>query len=212
VRTLLRLVAITAVIAVLYGAGFLYFVENLPKSEKQAPPHADGIVALTGGHARLDAAVGLLENGAARRLLITGVFETTTKEELARRVHGGPRFECCTDVDYVAEDTHDNAEDAADWARAHGFHSLIVVTARYHMPRALAEFSSAMPGIRLLPYPVEPAGASMEGWWARPGTLKLLHGEYAKYLAAVVMNSLHRGEAKFSGSHKPLTRKAGITS
>jgi hypothetical protein len=90
VKTLLRLFAITAGIAIVYAAGFLYFVMNLP-TPQAAPPHADGIVALTGGHARLDAAVGLLENGAARRLLITGVFETTTKEGLAERVHGGPR-------------------------------------------------------------------------------------------------------------------------
>jgi uncharacterized SAM-binding protein YcdF (DUF218 family) len=210
VRTLLRLFAITVGIALVYAAGFLYFVMNLPAAET-APPHADGIVALTGGHARLDAAVGLLENGAARRLLITGVFETTTKEGLAERVHGGPRFDCCADVDYVAEDTHDNAENAAEWARAHGFHSLIVVTARYHMPRTLVEFSTAMPDIRLVPFPVEPAGATLKGWWAKPGTLHLLHGEYAKYLAAVVMSSIHRGEAKISPG-KPATRKAGITS
>jgi uncharacterized SAM-binding protein YcdF (DUF218 family) len=210
VKTLLRLCAITAGIAIVYAAGFLYFVLNLPTADLQPAPHADGIVALTGGHARLDAAVGLLENGAARRLLITGVFETTTKEGLAERVHGGPRFDCCADVDYVAEDTHDNAENAAEWARTHGFHSLIVVTARYHMPRTLVEFSSAMPEVRLVPYPVEPAGATLNGWWARPGTLHLLHGEYAKYLAAVVMNSIHRGEARLLPARKPLARKDGI--
>ncbi len=45
------------------------------------------------------------------------------------------------------------AETAA-WAQANGIHSLIVVTAGYHMPRAHAGAAAApMPDIRLAPYP-----------------------------------------------------------
>jgi len=212
VKTVLRLFVIVAVLGAVYAAGFLLFVESLPKAESSdsSIPQADGIVALTGGDARLDAAVGLLEHRAARRLLITGVFQTTTKDELGRRFHGGPRFDCCADIDYTAEDTHDNAEQAADWARAHDYRSLIVVTARYHMPRSLAEFSAAMPNVRLVPYAVEPANVDMGGWWQKPGTVHLLHGEYAKYLAALVMTSLHRSEATASAAHRTVTRKADL--
>lgn len=197
-RTFLRLTLIVLIFAAVYAAGFVYFVETLPEADPWTP-HADGIVTLTGGRARLDAAVQLLENHAAQRLLITGVFETTTKEELARRVHGGPRFDCCADVDYTAEDTHDNAEQAAEWASGHRYRSLIVVTTRYHMPRSLAEFSAAMPNVRLVPYPVESTSVNMDGWWAKPHMLHLLQGEYVKYVAAVVMISLHgTGSGKHS--------------
>ncbi len=189
-RTFLRLTLIVLTIAAVYAAGFLYFVETLPGTPPKSP-RADGIVALTGGTARLDAAVQLLENRAAKRLLITGVFETTTKEDLAQRLHGGTRFECCADVDYTAEDTHDNAEQASEWARGHRYRSLIVVTTRYHMPRSLAEFSAAMPGVSLVPYPVEPASVNVKGWWVKPHTLRLLQGEYLKYLATLVMTRFH---------------------
>ena len=66
----------------------------------------------------------------------------------AKMSDGGPRFSCCADIGYAAQDTHGNAEEAAEWARANHFTSLVIVTARYHMPRAPQEFSNVMPGVR----------------------------------------------------------------
>src|SRR3954468_24634445 len=110
-----RLVKIVAGIAILYIAGFLLFIFTLPSATSPAQ-HADGIVALTGGNARVDAAVALLERGAGRRLLITGVHPTTTKAELRILSHGGKRFDCCTDLGHEAADTRGNAGEAAVWA------------------------------------------------------------------------------------------------
>src|SRR5215472_3727639 len=210
-KVILRLAGFVLLIGAVYAAGFLLFVESLPGTDPK-PPHADGIVALTGGDARLDAAVSLLEHRAANRLLITGVYQTTTKEELARMFHGGRRFACCADIDYSAEDTHDNAEQAAAWAERHGFRSIIVVTASYHMPRSLAEFGAAMPRVHLVPYPVEPSGVNMSGWWQKPGTLHLLHGEYAKYLAALVMTTIHRQDSTAAARRENDRGKAGLAS
>lgn len=209
-NTIMRLGGIILLIVAVYVAGFLLFVESLPGTDAN-PPQADGIVALTGGDARLDAAVSLLEHRAANRLLITGVYQTTTKEELGRMFHGGRRFACCADIDYSAEDTHDNAEQAAEWARQHDYRSLIVVTASYHMPRSLAEFGAAMPRVQLVPYPVEPSGVNMSGWWRKPGTIHLLHGEYAKYLAALVMTTIHHQNAA-GEAHHGASGKAGLAS
>jgi uncharacterized SAM-binding protein YcdF (DUF218 family) len=208
---LVRLAGIILLIGAVYVAGFLLFVETLPNADPSLP-HADGIVALTGGDARLDAAVSLLEHRAAKRLLITGVYQTTTKVELARMFHGGRRFACCADIDYSAEDTHDNAVQAAQWAEQHGYRSIIVVTAQYHMPRSLAEFGAVMPRVHLVPYPVEPSGVNMSGWWEKPGTLHLLHGEYAKYLAALVMTTVHRTDVTGTANRNPDSRKAGLAS
>jgi len=210
-KTFLRLLAIVLGIGALYAAGFLIFVETLPRADSSLP-HADGIVALTGGDARVDTAVGLLERRAAERLLITGVYETTTRDDIARRFHGGRRFDCCADIDYTAEDTHDNAEQAAAWARRHGYHSLIVVTARYHMPRSLAEFAALMPHVRLIPYAVEPASVDIASWWQRPGTFHLLRGEYDKYLAALVMTTFHRENDTASADNDQHSRKADLSS
>ena len=64
--------------------------------------------------------------------------------------------------------------------RAYHIESLIVVTAGYHMPRALAELSRSLPGVRLVPVPVQPTawrdGIGMAGF-------RLLAIEYSKYLA-----------------------------
>ncbi len=197
------LLKIVAGIAVVYLAGFLLFVLTLPDA-KSPDQRADGIVALTGGNARLDAAVALLERGAAHRLLITGVHRTTTKAELRELSHGGKRFDCCTDLGRQAADTHGNAEEAAQWAHDHRYKSLIVVTANYHMPRSLTEFQAAMPGERLVAYPVAPGDVDLAGWWHKPGTLHLLHSEYAKYLASFVITRL---ENRPSLDHADARRK-----
>src|SRR5665213_1967374 len=133
-------------IALAYVLGFVAFISLLPKTPADLKG-ADGIVVLTGGETRLDRAVSLFESGVGKRLLISGVDETTTKETLKHLVNGGPRFDCCADLGYAAEDTRGNADEAAEWSHEHNFKSLIVVTARYHMPRALLEFSHVMPGI-----------------------------------------------------------------
>jgi len=183
-----RLIAIAIF---LYAAGFFVFVANLPVPMMHPRP-AQGIVALTGGDERLAAAVNLLETHQAQRLLISGVHPATTKEELKRLSHGGRRFDCCADLGYAAENTRGNAEEAATWARAHRFRSLIVVTARYHMPRSLTEFQAAMPGVALEPYPVEPQDIDLNGWWHDTRALRVLQSEYAKYLASTVMNAVDR--------------------
>jgi uncharacterized SAM-binding protein YcdF (DUF218 family) len=185
---LTRLLKVVAVVIALYAAGFLLFVASLPARPHKAPK-ADAIVALTGGGARLDAAVALFEHGTGKRLLISGVNKTSTKDDLKRLSSGGRRFDCCADIGYDAEDTYGNAEEAAGWTARHHYKSLIVVTASYHMPRSLRLFRSLMPGVRLVAYPVEPDGVDMAAWW-RPGMLHLLHNEYLKYVASFVMTAV----------------------
>lgn len=172
-----------------YVIGFVLFVSNLPAPPTMLPK-ADGIVALTGGGERLDTAVALLEKGVGKRLLISGVAPTATKQEVGRLSEGGPRFLCCADLGYAAEDTHGNAREAADWAHENHFASLVIVTGRYHMPRTLREFSTAMPDITLIAYPVDQAGIDLSGWWTHPRTVRLLHREYVKFLFSVVTTRL----------------------
>ncbi len=180
-----------AILLVLYLAGFVAFVLLLPGAASAARP-AEGIVALTGGDERLSAAVHLLESRAAQRLLISGVHPAITKEQLKRLSHGGARFDCCADLGYAAKDTRGNARETADWARSHRYRSLIIVTARYHMPRSLSEFQAAMPGVRLEPYAVDPENIDLDGWWHDVHALRVLQGEYAKYLASTVRNAVVR--------------------
>jgi len=205
-RVVLRLIG---AIALVYLVGFAFFVVTLPR-EEPAAPRADGIVALTGGDARLDAAVSLLEKGSARRLLVTGVNGVTTRAMLKKLSHGGKRFDCCADLGYAAADTHGNALEAAVWAQRHRYKSLIVVTATYHMPRALMEFTTEMPSVKLIAYPVEPSGPATS-WWQSAGSLHLLHGEYLKYLAALVTTRLETPAAHQALDHVPVPGKSHPT-
>lgn len=174
-----------------YGLCFVLFISNLPVAPAMQP-RADGIVALTGGGERVDTAVGLFENGVGKRLLISGVAQETSKETLGKMSGGGPRFACCADIGYAAEDTHGNAAETANWARANHFDSLVVVTSRYHMPRAMQEFSAVLPDVSLIAYPVDQSSIDLGGWWRHPRTIQLLHREYMKYLASLVTTRLAR--------------------
>ena len=183
-------IAVTLV-AMAYILGFAGFVWSLPKALPRAP-RADGIVVLTGGDTRLDRADELLEQGMGKRLLVSGVDPATSKGTLERLIHAGPRFKCCADLGYAAEDTQGNARETADWVRAHHFRRLILVTSRYHMPRSLTEFAAALPDVQVLPYPVEQQRMDLEGWWRHPRTIELLHREYVKYLASLIGTSVAR--------------------
>lgn len=187
-------------------AGFFVFVDSLDRAEEPSPGRADGIVALTGGAERIADAMDLLARGRGGRLLITGVNEKTTREELARqRPDLRTFFLCCVDLDYRALNTIGNAEQTRLWARQNNFNSLLVVTATYHMPRSLAEIGHALPGVTLVPHAVVPERLDMAGWWREPSTIRLLMVEYAKLVVAkarIGLGSRHDPEAPPRGVAK----------
>jgi uncharacterized SAM-binding protein YcdF (DUF218 family) len=168
------------------AGGFWLFVGALDRSESLVREPVDGIVALTGGAERINEAVDLLIRGRGTRLLITGVNEKTTREELSR-VHSDarPAFACCVDLDYRALNTIGNAEQTRLWARQHGFRSLLIVTSSYHMPRTLVEIGHVLPDVKIFAHSVVPESMNIDGWWREPQLAKLLAFEYVKYVAAV---------------------------
>lgn len=178
--------AVLLAIFLSYAIGFIVFVGRLP-ARTGKPPQADAIVVLTGGDERLDTAVSLLEHGIGKRLLVSGAAVETTKPVLARISGGGARFRCCADIGYGAQDTHGNAVEAENWMHRHHFNSMILVTSRYHMPRAMAEFSAMMPDMRITPWPVDQHSIDLSGWWYHAHTAALLNREYIKFLASLVI-------------------------
>lgn len=180
-----------AILAIIYFGGFLLFVNMIERTTPPLNP-ADGIVVLTGGPLRLEAAAALLEMKQGKRLLITGVAPSTTKTELKRLAHGGPRFDCCADLGFSATSTHGNAKETAQWVRKNDYSSLIIVTTNYHMPRSLNEFSAAMPHVDFEPWPVATQGMDITRWWRNPRTFLVLQGEYLKYLVSMARSLVGR--------------------
>jgi len=171
---------------VLLIIGFIVFANGIEHEQAVPQRPADGIAVLTGGVARIDAAMKLLAAGKAKRVLITGVNRTVTMEELKDLASQGDQlFTCCVDIDKEARNTIDNATETSEWVALHRYGSIIVVTSNYHMPRALAELARVMPGVRLVPYSVVDNNVHLDHWWTYPGTTKLLLSEYLKYLPAL---------------------------
>ncbi|MBV8613689.1 MAG: YdcF family protein [Acetobacteraceae bacterium] len=167
--------------ALAWLGGFAWFLYRVGQPSA-APPPAEGIVALTGGAERVRAGLLLLADRRADRLLVTGIGGHAGFRDLARAAGLDPEpLADRVTLGSGAASTRGNAEETAAWARANGLHSLIVVTAAYHMPRALTEFGRALPGVALYPASVSPprAGETL-------GSARLLAGEYTKYIGAAL--------------------------
>ncbi|GAC1335515.1 MAG: YdcF family protein [Beijerinckiaceae bacterium] len=174
------------------AGGFVFFVNIIDSEEPTALPPADGVVALTGGSERVNEAVELLAKGRARRLLITGVNQQTSRREIARLMPSFQQlFDCCIDLGREALNTAGNADETRRWVEAKDIRStLIVVTSNYHMPRALVELRSALPKLDLIPYPVVSDRFRNSDWRSDHQVARLLAVEYVKFLAALVRTKI----------------------
>jgi uncharacterized SAM-binding protein YcdF (DUF218 family) len=193
--------AASLVVALIWVAGLLTFADRIARLTPPDEPAAaaDGIVALTGGSdLRLAAGAHLLEDGKGKRLLVSGVSRTATRDDLWT-VTGAPKplFDCCVDLGFEAVDTIGNARETAEWAHAMDYHSLILVTADYHMPRALIELRAALPGVTITPYPVATPTLDARRWTADSRSAKRMATEYVKYLAILTREAV-------LGSGKPV--------
>ena len=169
--------------AVAFAAGFGWFIWDAGRSSSW-PANADGIVALTGGALRVETGLALLRARVAQRLLISGAGPGVTLSAVleassaSRTGSGTAPIEAgladmgSVTLGHLARTTAGNAVETAWWAQANGLHSLIVVTAGYHMRRAMAEIGAALPGVELTPYAVHP-----------PTGARTLLVEYVKLIA-----------------------------
>lgn len=172
-------------LVVLFAGGLWFFARAVDRSTAVLPASADGIVVLTGGPDRIGDGVELLANGRAKRMLITGVRKGVSLETIGKPM---PQFKqvmaCCVDLEHAAQNTVGNAIAARAWMRRNDYHSLIVVTSNFHMPRALVEFRRAMPGVVLYSHPVNSDRVSVENWWRDGPVARLVILEYGKFVVA----------------------------
>jgi uncharacterized SAM-binding protein YcdF (DUF218 family) len=190
-RGILVVGSVMAAMIVAFLSGFLAFLFSLDRAERAPGAATDGIVALTGGAQRIGDAIDLLAKGFAGRLLITGVNERTSRDQIARLNPGQRRLvQCCVDLDYRARDTIGNAVETRRWAQENGFRSLIVVTSNYHMPRTLAELDHVLPEARKVPFAVVTNTVDAGAWWHSLATARLLLAEYTKYVAVLARTRL----------------------
>ena len=174
------------ILVMIWFVGLLAFTSRVDQSTPaQEPPVSDGVVVLTGAsNVRLEQATKLLEAGKGKRLLISGVNREASRDDVLGVTKAvRPIYDCCVDLGYAAADTVGNASESAEWAKAKDYHSLIVVTADYHMPRSMLELHAAMPDVALHPYPVVTESLNAHRWWKGGTSARRMIVEYCKYLA-----------------------------
>lgn len=189
----MKSLAFILILLMIWAVGLWAFAARITRSTPAPnPAPADGIVALTGhSNARIAAGMKLLEDGHAQRMLISGVNREASREDI-RGVAKAPGriYDCCVDLGFQAVNTVGNARETAAWAREHHFRRLIVVTADYHMPRAVLELHGALPEAQLTPYPVATDELDARRWWKTMAGAKRMIIEYSKYMVILAREAV----------------------
>lgn len=160
---------------------FGWFVYDALRPPPESMPHTDGLVALTGGQGRVDTSLRLLMQNQGDKLLISGVDPHATLHDLLPPDLPESLQDRVT-LGYLARSTIENASETATWVVDNHIHTLTVVTAGYHMRRALVELHRTLPGVTLYAYPVIPPALTHP---FETATLHLLLREFAKWLGAL---------------------------
>jgi uncharacterized SAM-binding protein YcdF (DUF218 family) len=128
-----------------WALGFVWFAAALP--QPAAAERTDAIVVPTGSGGRIPHGLALMRDGAARKMLVTGVDLNVSPGEFAAEyeVPDGV-MECCVTLGFAALDTRGNARETAHWMAQNRFTSLRLVTSDWHMRRTALELSRQLPG------------------------------------------------------------------
>jgi uncharacterized SAM-binding protein YcdF (DUF218 family) len=189
----MKSLAFILILLMIWTVGLFAFAARVARlTPAEEPQPADGVVALTGpSTVRIAAAKKLLEDGKGRRLLISGVNRMASRADI-RTVAKAPGrlYDCCVDLGFSAVDTIGNARETAAWARAYRFKRLIVVTADYHMPRAVLELKGAMPEGQIQPYPIATDELDARRWWRTGWGARRMVVEYCKYLVILTREAI----------------------
>jgi len=160
-----------AFIVLAWALGFGWFALLLPQPLDGRT--TDAIVVLTGGAGRLDRGIALMQDGAAKRMLISGVDRSVRPHELAVRYDAPDKlFDCCITLGSEAIDTRSNGIETARWLERRGYDTVRLITSDWHMRRASFELRQALPVDIVLVYDAVPSQPSFS----------TLFKEYHKYL------------------------------
>ena len=172
------------------AAGLQYQALTLPQNDAQKIQTTDALVVTTGGQSRISTGLALMEAGAAQKMLVTGVGAGITKQTLIQSLPlneaQAAQLLCCVDLDFIAADTVGNAAAASRWMQKNQFESLRLVTANYHIDRAILEFKRHMPDLEITYFAVSPPDLDPNKWYYNWPTARLFLRELGKYFAAQI--------------------------
>jgi len=188
-----QILLILLAVAALWLGGLFWFVRDISSMTPPEVPSADAVVVLTGGSGRLEAGFDLLKKGMGKKLYISGVYRGMEVRTLMKLFgqESKEKLDCCVAMGN-AENTMENAAETAAWLAKEDVQSFYLVTANYHMRRALLEFRNVGADVDVIPWPVAPEKLDMKNWWRNPSFRGLVIREYSKYLLALVRYAVIR--------------------
>ena len=142
----------------------------------------DAIVVLTGGRNRISEAFKLYNSEMAEFLIISGVDNNVTLEQLQKQ----NRIVLTKDDSHIiigkeATNTYQNAVEVSDAIRRNNIHSVRLVTSYYHIPRSREEILAHHPDLEVVEHPVFSKHISAK-WWKKWNSFKLVAAEFNKFL------------------------------
>ncbi len=149
-------------------------------SVRQRDVKTDAIVVLTGGMGRVDEGIRLYREHKAVWLFLIGVDPSVRKSDLFRETPGQRGGEGVF-LEKLSRNTLENALQARQFITSRKVGSIMLITSRYHMKRAVLIFENVLPkNVAIYPCPVDSRNLK-ENWWSHGGSFRLLMGEFYKY-------------------------------
>lgn len=162
----------------------LLFAWIIPTSSPEIIKKADAIVVLTGSAGRIQSGVDLLENGAADKMFISGVWKGAKVSEVLKGNNiKNPDILDNIVLGYEATSTRENAIEVKKFLSKNNYKTIYLVTASYHIPRAKLLFSRQMPDIKIIAYPAFAENFKEEKIFTDEKTAQLFFSEFLKYIA-----------------------------
>ena len=200
VPTLKGFALILATSLSLWIGGFFGYVGRVasyttpPLDDRLVPTQA--IVVLTGGSERMTTGLQLLRAGKGEKLFISGVYPGVGTGRIVSGIDIPKDMrDCCIVLGHAADNTRGNADETLSFMQAQGYHSLRLVTAHYHMPRAMTHLGEQLPDVALYAYPVIPKAFRGKGWIKDATARNSLIRDYNKFILTYPQILLFRHES-----------------
>jgi uncharacterized SAM-binding protein YcdF (DUF218 family) len=176
-----RLLQLACMLAAAWAFGFALFFWSITAA-KPYKGRAEAIAVMTGGKGRVETGLELLAKGKAGYLLISGVYDRVTADELLEINHHDQSLASKITLGKSAFDTFGNAAETLEWVERHRIQSLIIVTAHFHMPRTMMHLGAQLPDIALYPYPVLSDLFRAKDWYKQWAPWRMMLTEYTKLI------------------------------
>lgn len=184
----LFLIYATGVLVLVWGIGFCGFCFYAITLKYSADTPVEAVVALTGGADRIQTAALKAQEKAVPHLLISGIHQSVSKDEMLARLNMPPSY--VPTLGYRATNTAENAVEVAEWVDERQLKSILLVTSFYHMPRAMFEILKQAPDLVIVPYPVFPKSFNNSVEWVRTKYAWFLFLEYNKFITVHILSVL----------------------